>query len=96
MPEMDGDTAAREIRAWEIAEGLARTPIIALTASTLGPDIERSFGAGCDTCLSKPSPPAVLLASVQQAIEIVTTIREKNFAPLLCVLCEARRPVARP
>jgi signal transduction histidine kinase len=48
MPAMDGFEATRKIRADERRRGLARTPVVALTASALAEDSERCLGAGMD------------------------------------------------
>ena len=61
MPVMDGYTAARTIREWESAKGLARVPIIALTASALDESVVRSLEAGCDAHISKPVKKSTLL-----------------------------------
>jgi PAS domain S-box-containing protein len=61
MPEMDGFTAAREIRRREIAGELSgRMPIIALTANVLKGDRERCLEAGMDEFLAKPLQAAQL------------------------------------
>lgn len=68
MPVMDGYTATRRIREWEQTHNLARTPIIALTASVLDDAIGRSFEAGCDTHVSKPVRRPVLVAAIREAV----------------------------
>jgi hypothetical protein len=54
MPEMDGLTAARQIRAQEAARGTRRVPIIALSASVLVADRHAALEAGMDAFVSKP------------------------------------------
>ena len=55
MPEMDGFTAAREIRRRVSARELASSiPIIALTANALKGDRERCLESGMDDYLTKP------------------------------------------
>jgi signal transduction histidine kinase/CheY-like chemotaxis protein len=54
MPDVDGIEAARRIRAAEEARGVARTPIIALTANAFDEDREACLAAGMDGFLAKP------------------------------------------
>ncbi|MBW3695963.1 response regulator [Vibrio sp. T187] len=54
MPVMDGITATKTIRQWEKEQGVAKLPIIALTASVLDEDIRHCFEAGMDAYLPKP------------------------------------------
>jgi two-component system sensor histidine kinase/response regulator len=65
MPVMDGHTAAREIRMWELEHGRARTPIIALSASALPEDVRKALDSGCDLHVSKPVKKATLLAAIR-------------------------------
>jgi two-component system sensor histidine kinase/response regulator len=68
MPEVDGLAATRAIRQWESEHGLPATPIIALTASVLENDVDRSLAAGCDEHVSKPVKKPVLLAAIRKAV----------------------------
>jgi CheY-like chemotaxis protein len=65
MPNMDGLTATRRIRAAQ-APGAARSPIIALTANILPEQITRCLEAGMDDHLGKPINPERLLSVLSQ------------------------------
>jgi CheY-like chemotaxis protein/anti-sigma regulatory factor (Ser/Thr protein kinase)/HPt (histidine-containing phosphotransfer) domain-containing protein len=54
MPVLDGLAATRAIRAAEAAQGRARTPVIAMTASVLDAHRQASREAGMDGFASKP------------------------------------------
>ena len=54
MPVLDGFDATRQIRSLEIAEGKARTPILALSAQVAGLDDEAWKHAGMDGFVLKP------------------------------------------
>ena len=54
MPRMDGLEATRQIRAAERAQGLARVPIIALTARAMADDRAKCIEAGMDDYVTKP------------------------------------------
>ncbi len=54
MPIMDGIEAARQMRQHEQAHGWKATPLIALTASALQGDRERSLACGMNEHLAKP------------------------------------------
>jgi two-component system, sensor histidine kinase and response regulator len=60
MPEMDGLQATSAIRAGEMRLGLARVPVIALTANAMKGDREKCLMAGMDAYLSKPIKSAEL------------------------------------
>lgn len=68
MPEMDGLTATRLLRDHEAAQGLVRTPVIALTANAMPDDVERSLAAGADLHLPKPIRPAELLEAIDSIL----------------------------
>ena len=57
MPEKDGFTATREIRAGE--PGGARTPSVALTAHVIEGTRELCLQAGMDDYFAKPVSPAM-------------------------------------
>ncbi|MGH7839855.1 MAG: ATP-binding protein [Candidatus Binataceae bacterium] len=88
MPEMDGYTAVSRIRAWEKLQGLARTPIIALTASVLDEAVGRTLAVGCDTHISKPVRRETLIAAIRELVTAAAgaterTIRSDIFAARL-------------
>jgi PAS domain S-box-containing protein len=58
MPELDGYDATRAIRASE--GGARRTPVVALTASTMSGDSQRCVDAGMDRFAGKPIRPVDL------------------------------------
>lgn len=66
MPEMDGLTAARRIRL--LGPHGAKTPIIALSASTFSFDKERCFAAGMDAFVEKPIDAKKLLGAILSAL----------------------------
>jgi signal transduction histidine kinase/CheY-like chemotaxis protein len=65
MPELDGLEASVQIRALEVAAGLMRTPIVALTASAFQEDRDRCFASGMDDHLSKPYSADQLAATLR-------------------------------
>jgi PAS domain S-box-containing protein len=65
MPVMDGLTATRAIRKWELENKRAPTPIIALTAAALKGDREKCMAAGCTAFLTKPIKQEVLLQAIK-------------------------------
>ena len=68
MPNMDGPTATRTIRRQEAERGLARTPIIALTANAMIEQVEGYLAAGMDAVVSKPIDLKVLLTTISDVM----------------------------
>jgi len=69
MPIMDGPTATRAIREAERAKGLARTPIVALTANAMAHQIADYRAAGMDGFVAKPIDIEKLFAAIEAALE---------------------------
>lgn len=65
MPELDGMAATRRIRQWEESEGLARCPIVAVTANAFDDDRLQCRAAGMDGFLAKP----VIIAELKSALD---------------------------
>ncbi|MBF0159655.1 MAG: PAS domain-containing protein [Magnetococcales bacterium] len=71
MPVMDGMSAARAIRKWEMEQNRPPTPIVALTAYALKEEISKVIEAGCDAHIAKPVKKKRLLeALVEYAKEV--------------------------
>ena len=66
MPGLDGFDTTAAMRAEEVLQGIARTPIIALTGHTTTEERDRCVVAGMDGFLSKPVRPDALFAAVEQ------------------------------
>jgi len=78
MPEMDGLTATRTIRALEREQAAPSIPIVALTAGAGLQDIERSRDAGCNAHLSKPMSKQELLSVIEKHRRRGDTARSKS------------------
>lgn len=68
MPEMDGLTATRTIRALPRADA-ATIPIIAMSANAFDDDVAQSKAAGMNTHLAKPVVPKVLYQALEGYIK---------------------------
>jgi CheY-like chemotaxis protein len=68
MPEMDGLTASKTIRAMNRADSKS-IPIIALTANAFDEDVQRSMQAGLNAHLSKPVEPDSLYETLESLIK---------------------------
>ena len=69
MPEMDGVTAARLIRAREAETGRARTPILAVTANTMTHQTAEYGACGMDGVVAKPIEITALFAAMEKALD---------------------------
>lgn len=70
MPKMDGFAAATEIRRLEAVEGVARTPIICMTAHAMLTTQEKHEEVGMDGFLSKPVTSDELLSALEKVMNI--------------------------
>ncbi|USD63740.1 response regulator [Vibrio sp. SCSIO 43140] len=70
MPVMDGFEATEKIRQLETKLRIARTPIIALTASVVDDDIQKCFDSGMDDYVPKPFKAEILKEKIVSAIEM--------------------------
>jgi signal transduction histidine kinase/ActR/RegA family two-component response regulator len=68
MPELDGLSATAQLRAWEAEQGLARTPVIMLTANALDEHVRAGAEAGADGHLSKPIHAQALIEAILAAM----------------------------
>jgi two-component system, sensor histidine kinase and response regulator len=68
MPVCDGFELARTVRAHEQRNGMARTPILALTANALAGEAARSLAAGMDDFISKPVTLSALDGALARAL----------------------------
>lgn len=70
MPIMDGYTATRSIRSFEMEHNLPRIPILGLTAYAMSGDRKKCLDAGMDEFIVKPIGKAALLAAVRQWMRV--------------------------
>lgn len=64
MPVMGGFEATATIRQYEKAQGLPRTPIVALTAHAMLGDREKCLESGMDDYVSKPLQPSQMMETI--------------------------------
>ncbi|WP_293675905.1 ATP-binding protein [uncultured Phenylobacterium sp.] len=77
MPVLDGLSATAQLRAREREEGLARTPVIMLTANALDEHVKAGRDAGADAHLSKPIRAEALIEAI---IHAMATREERSEA----------------
>jgi signal transduction histidine kinase/DNA-binding NarL/FixJ family response regulator len=76
MPRRDGYDLAATIRADETARGVARAPIVAVSANVSTEEVERSRAVGIDDFLAKPTPLPQLGAILQRYLPLQSFIAE--------------------
>jgi signal transduction histidine kinase/CheY-like chemotaxis protein/ligand-binding sensor domain-containing protein len=81
MNEMDGLEATRRIRAEEAARGLARTPILALSASALDHERGQILAAGCDDFVAKPYREATIFAKIHEFAHVEYVFEDQTAVP---------------
>lgn len=64
-PLVDGYTAVRELRNWEVKRGLPRAPLVALIPSTFGENKYQALSAGYDDYITTPVSKRTLLDAIQ-------------------------------
>ncbi|MBF0621674.1 MAG: transporter substrate-binding domain-containing protein [Magnetococcales bacterium] len=77
MPIMDGFTATKAIRNWELENKINSVPVIALTAFAMNEDKEKALEAGCNIHLGKPIKKGLLFATMIDLLE-KENVRESN------------------
>src|SRR5262245_43780954 len=70
MPHMDGHELARRLRAAEADRGVARTPIVAVTANAIKGEEERCLASGMDAYLVKPVSIERLRATLERWLPV--------------------------
>jgi signal transduction histidine kinase/DNA-binding NarL/FixJ family response regulator len=79
MPVMDGLTATKAIRDYELAQNRAPTPIVMVTANAMRQHRDQAIEAGANSHLAKPFTPATLMSAIEAALaEAQTNDAEDN------------------
>ncbi|GBU27632.1 hypothetical protein R84B8_01167 [Treponema sp. R8-4-B8] len=66
MPEMGGDEATIQIRAFEKEQNRKPIPIVAMTADVFKEDVEKCLSVGMNDHISKPVVPKIIFAKLKQ------------------------------
>ncbi|CAN5377745.1 hypothetical protein BH09PSE2_BH09PSE2_05540 [soil metagenome] len=82
MPVMDGLTAMRAFRRFELVTGAVRTPVIALTANALPEHAGASLAAGADEHMTKPISATTLLDMVARITTAAPVAPETAATPV--------------
>ncbi|GMG16051.1 unnamed protein product [Phytophthora fragariaefolia] len=70
MPVMDGYTATKAIRKFELENDLPRIPILGLTAYAMSGDRQKCLGSGMDEFMVKPISKNSLLKAIRQWMRV--------------------------
>ncbi|OYU75355.1 MAG: hypothetical protein CFE32_14610 [Alphaproteobacteria bacterium PA3] len=68
MPVMDGLSATKAIRDYELAQNRAPTPIVMVTANAMRQHRDQAIEAGANSHLAKPFTPATLMSAIEAAL----------------------------
>ncbi|MCE3239486.1 MAG: hybrid sensor histidine kinase/response regulator [Gammaproteobacteria bacterium] len=79
MPNMDGLTAAQEIRKREEEKNLRRTPIVAITANVSEEDQQKGQAAGIDEYIAKPFVRAEIYAKLAVLENSEANVKKGEF-----------------
>ena len=82
MPEMDGVEATRTIRQWEVREGRAPIPIIAMTANFSKADQETYTEAGMNGCVAKPANLERLETEIRRVLDVFNAEQAESMSRL--------------
>jgi CheY-like chemotaxis protein len=69
MPVLDGLSAVQQIRAWEVEQGRAATPVLMLTANAMAEHRAASEKAGADGHVAKPVTSQALIDAINTVLE---------------------------
>jgi PAS domain S-box-containing protein len=83
MPVMDGYSAARRVREWEVQTGQTRRPIVALSADAYAGVRARCLEAGMDDVLSKPVLHSDLWSALAQWLPAVPLAPQSAPIPVV-------------
>jgi PAS domain S-box-containing protein len=78
MPVMNGILATRSIRG--LASGIAKIPIVAMTAHSLYGEMQNCYNAGMDGYVAKPFKPENLFAAIVDAVKGSAYNKDSDFS----------------
>ncbi len=96
MPVMDGYAATTQWRTHETAQGLRRTPIIAMTANAMAGDRQKCLDAGMDDYMAKPLNRLLLNEILSRWLTRDAVAEPAPVTPLPVAQAPAPAPLAVP